>query len=479
MPRRWTSCVVVVIITLGALAASSSPAAAQDGTQQSASQRCFEHHKFGAQPVDVAKTADRQTVLAQVSWGYHDAIGCYLTLDTEALVALQAAPAPQNLPDAETEASKQCFQHHQFGQRPVDVAKSADRQTVLARLSWGYHDAIGCYLTLDDEALAVLRANAAAPTQPAPDAFTTIVAYERSVCGLRGNGTIACWGATTYHYPGGQFPDGQYTALASNGIQACAIRTDGTIACLGNRQGWQGYAPPDGQFTHLVGEGTAGSGGDSPSGGVMCAIRTARTIACWGDSEFQELNNYPDGEFTDLGIHFAPFLGIGIGCGLKTDGTVACWGIIRDIDFTGSHELTTAPQGQTTTRLIRGNGFACDYVHSQEMEPGQELHDIDNNDGTVACWATTQDDGASTGRALGQFTDVVYTGGDGIVVCGLKTDGTVACWPTVACNLDTDGTVACEEVDYFSEWFNWFFGGDNPLNNLPAGFSWVGPSPAS
>ena len=184
-------------------------AAAQGDAQQSAAQRCFEHHKFGAQPVDVAKSADRQTVLAQVSWGYHDAIGCYLTLDDEALAALQAAPPPQSLPDTETEASNQCFQHHQFGQRPVDVAKSADRQTVLARLSWGYHDAIGCYLTLDDEALTTLRDNAASTTtQPAPDAFTTIVAYERTVCGLRGNGTIACWGRGT-----DQLPDGQYTTL--------------------------------------------------------------------------------------------------------------------------------------------------------------------------------------------------------------------------------------------------------------------------
>lgn len=107
--------------------------------------------------MDVAKTADGQTVLAQTSWNWHDTIGCYLTLDEGALAALRDAP-PQSLPDAPTEASTRCFEHHQFGQRPVDVAKSADRQTVLARLSWGYHDTIGCYLVLDDTALSTLRA---------------------------------------------------------------------------------------------------------------------------------------------------------------------------------------------------------------------------------------------------------------------------------------------------------------------------------
>ena len=54
-------------------------------------QRCFDHHKFGAQPVDLAKSADRQTVLAQVSWGFHETIGCYLALDEAATAALRAA----------------------------------------------------------------------------------------------------------------------------------------------------------------------------------------------------------------------------------------------------------------------------------------------------------------------------------------------------------------------------------------------------
>ncbi len=159
--------VVGLLAVCGLLSgAVAVPAAAQEGALQSVAQMCFEHHKFGAQPVDVAKTADGQTVLAQTSWNWHDAIGCYLTLDDTALAVLRAAPAPQSLPDAETEDSKQCFGHHQFGRRPVDVAKSADRQTVLARLSWGYHDSIGCYLVLDDAALAALRAHAATDATP-------------------------------------------------------------------------------------------------------------------------------------------------------------------------------------------------------------------------------------------------------------------------------------------------------------------------
>ena len=209
----------------------------------------------------------------------------------------------------------------------------------------------------------------------------------------------------------------------------------------------------------------------------MCAIRADRTIACWGDTEFQGLNNYPDGEFTDLGIQFGLFLGIGIGCGLRTDGTVACWGGIQDSDFTGNQELTNALEGQPTTRLVQGSGFDCHYVHSREVEGRNPYLDMANRDGTVACWVTTQDEGASTGLPYGQFTDIVYTGGGTSLVCGLKTDGTVACWTQFACNLNPDGTVACEVDDFdFAGWVGFFFGRDDPLNDLPAGFTWIGPS---
>ena len=117
-------------------------------------------------PVDVAKTADGQAVLAQTVWNWHDAIGCYLTLDDDALAVLRAAAIPQGLPSGPTGASQRCFEHHRFGESPVDVAKTADGQTVIARLSWGYHDSIGCYLVLDDEALAALRAAAARAVLP-------------------------------------------------------------------------------------------------------------------------------------------------------------------------------------------------------------------------------------------------------------------------------------------------------------------------
>ena len=140
---------------------SSSQTETDDETaseEETPAERCFAVHKFGAQPVDVAKTADRETVLAQLSWGFHESIGCYLTLDEAALGVLQAAPAPAGFPAADPAVSQQCFDVHKFGAQPVDVAKTPDRQTVLAQVRWGFHQSIGCYLTLDTTATAALRA---------------------------------------------------------------------------------------------------------------------------------------------------------------------------------------------------------------------------------------------------------------------------------------------------------------------------------
>ena len=51
-------------------------------------------------------------------------------------------------------------------------------------------------------------------------------------CGLRTNGTIACWGDNR----NGQLnaPSGRFSAVSAGGVHSCGLRTDGTIACWGD-----------------------------------------------------------------------------------------------------------------------------------------------------------------------------------------------------------------------------------------------------
>ncbi|WP_419850949.1 alpha/beta fold hydrolase [Candidatus Poriferisocius sp.] len=161
--------VALALLAGSVLVAVGAQGATAESVERSAAERCSEFHRFGAQPVDVAKTGDGQTALAQVRWGYHESIGCFLALDDDALAALRGAGPPGSLPGGETDDSRRCFEHHRFGAEPVDVAKTVNGQTVLARLSWGYDESIGCYLTLDSAAINTLRAaDLAATAEPSP-----------------------------------------------------------------------------------------------------------------------------------------------------------------------------------------------------------------------------------------------------------------------------------------------------------------------
>ena len=382
------SCVVAVVAFVGVLAAvTASPAGAQGDPEPTAAQRCFEHHKFGEQPVDVAKTADNQTVLAQVSWGYHESIGCFLTLDETALAALQAAPPPPDLPTAETEDSRRCFEHHQFGQRPVDVAKTADKQTVLARLSWGYHDSIGCYLTLDNHSLNTLRT--AADTPVTTTTRTTISAGGFHSCGIRDDGTAVCWGAKRLGQS--DAPTGVFTAISAGYHHSCGIRQDGTAVCWG----WN----PDGRADAPEGVFTAISTGDEHS----CGIKDDGTVACWGNND-KGRADAPEGVYAPPGVFTAISVSDADFCGIKDDGTAVCWSLYW-------LDAMDAPEG-VFTAISTGDSHSCGI----------------RDDGTAACWGHY--DYLNRISAVRLVPEGVFTAisAGKRFSCGIRQDGTAVCW---------------------------------------------------
>ena len=488
MLRKRTSFFVAVIASLGALAVvPAAPAAAQGGSEPSAAQRCFEHHEFGAQPVDVAKSADRQTVLAQVSWGYHDAIGCYLTLDDTALAVLQAAPAPQSLPDAETEASKLCFEHHQFGQRPVDVAKTADRQTILARLSWGHHPSIGCYLTLDDTALTTLRTAAAPP--PSGTAATIAVAVnpwdvsfgnlDIDVCALEVSDTVNCWLWVWHLNHTGQFggwvpqaqktvglgePVGQFTTIlaAKHSTEFCGIKADQSVACWFNEYGWWNrnslelsrlveLDAPTGQFKAISMTSEDDTHGDSIGyKGVACGVRISGAAACWSwELDWDSNKGYvlverdvPDGPFIDISISNSVSDGLTsaevVGCGIKVGGAVSCWAwgtkynIEKDaLIYDALYELE-APVGSFTAFASPDSAPDSDSICGLGTSGGHECWawECDYGIDDLVCSQTALGDGypkANEGATpSGQFSTVLYI--NDIGACGVRVDGAVQCW---------------------------------------------------
>ena len=373
---------------------------------RSAAERCSAHHGFGAEPVDVAKTADGTVVLAQVRWGYTADIGmCYLVLDDAAVEVLRASP-PQDAPmwsrhEVNDAAEERCSAHHGFGAEPVDVAKTADGTVVLAQVRWGYRADINlCYLLLNDMALEALRM----PLRPPH----LIILREGHGCGMRVDATIACWGDDRAGQASA--PQGRFLRFYSGGDSSmepgywCGLRADRAAVCWGDDRAGRASPPPE-RFTQLYLRDE-----------FACGLTTGRTIACWGDNT-PSIWEPARGQFTYVSMADTR------GCGLRTDQAVACWG-----------DIAPPPAGQFA-QLYLWESFACGL----------------RTDQAVACW------GDIASPPAGQFAQLYLWES---FACGLRTDQAVACWGDIAsppagqfnsviladdyaCGLKADRTVAC------------------------------------
>ena len=292
--------------------------------------------------------------------------------------------------------------------------------------------------------------------------FTAVTAGWDHSCGLRADGTVACWGSNDRDPPGGQV-----AAIASNSFEACGIRTDRTVVCWGSHEA----VSPDGEFTTLA-----------PEFGMSCGLRTDGTVACWGDRDGSWRNRGwvwvepPGGRFTAVAS-----TGDRV-CGVRDDGSIECWGFnpwwpwaahppegrVAAIDtggFTYSCALGVDGTIQCWGRPSAGSGLAPPSGRFTAVATGRSLGTYSDRpiscgiragDGTVDCWGSQW-----AGSPGGRFT-AISSGVYG-VFCGLRTDGTVACWRrnrtdldvpegrftavaagrTLSCGIRLDGTVEC------------------------------------
>ncbi len=229
-----------------------------------------------------------------------------------------------------------------------------------------------------DGTLACWGANGYGQAAPPTGSFTQVSAGNFHTCGVKSDGTLACWGANGY----GQAapPAGSFTQVSAGYIHTCGVKADGTIACWGDTSSGQA-TPPAGTFTQV-------SAGETHT----CGVKSDGTIACWGANQYGQVTP-PAGSFTQVttgGYHT---------CGLKSDGTLACWGT----NWYGQ----AAPPAGSFTQVSAGNGHSC----------GRK------SDGTLACWGENNK-GQATPPA-GSFTQVDAGTSH---TCGLRSDGTGVCW---------------------------------------------------
>jgi M6 family metalloprotease-like protein len=290
---------------------------------------------------------------------------------------------------------------------------------------------------------------------PEPVRFIAVDVGNSHGCGLRVDGTIACWGDN----PDGQAdaPAGSFSAVSAGVYSrlghSCGLRVDGTVACWGANSHGQAD-PPEGRFTAI-----------STGGRHSCGLRVDGTVACWGDDQ-KEQSSVPDGEFISLSS------GLEHSCGLRVDGMVACWGsnAQAQTDVPSGHFSAVSAGGTHSCGLRSDSTIACwgGIYQSASNAPDGRFQMISAGylsscglrvDGTIACWGDNHRGLADPPQE--SFDDVSV---GGLFSCGLRSDGTIACWgdrlasprdvpggnfeavtagSEHACGLRVDGTVAC------------------------------------
>jgi hypothetical protein len=173
---------------------------------------------------------------------------------------------------------------------------------------------------------------------PPPGTFKSVSVGSTSTCAIRTDDTVVCWPSGAALGDGGNVlvphpPSGTFTSI-SVGWMACGIRTNGTLACWGEA----GLpTPPGGSYSAV----TIGPG--------PCAVRTDGELVCWGDAAALGLTP-PAGDFSAVSVSLTH------ACAIRSDRTMACWGTVRGEDDLGVAAPT--PNG-TWSSVSTGNDHAC------------------------------------------------------------------------------------------------------------------------
>jgi hypothetical protein len=290
------------------------------------------------------------------------------------------------------------------GKSPADAGAARDAAGTDAR------DATAAVDRIAD----VVRPGTACEDWPVPDGrFDVVTSGDGSSCGIRTDGTVACWGHLVY--PRAAVPAGGFLRVSAY-VCVCGVRDSGRLACWGCDT-----PPPSGSVFQDVGRGAE----------AQCALRLDGTMACWGP--LVRADTIPAYKYDSLSA------GAIYTCGIETSARWSvCWDPRRGRD---SLKLTKGPFRQVGV----GRAFACG-VHM---------------DGTAECWPLDETGESPTGPVTA-FREIAVGEHS---VCGLKDDGSIVCWganlgreaeppagarfkhvsvgSTHACGILLDGTLAC------------------------------------
>ncbi len=266
-------------------------------------------------------------------------------------------------------------------------------------------------------------------------------------CGLRGDGSVLCWGDRSrgdLDAPRGPFVE-VFAGDPWHLVPSCGLRVDGGYVCWGQSTAPH---PPAGEFVDVS---SADSGG--------CAVSVAGSVECWGQwsdppagSDFVEVVVFP-----------------GRACAVRASGAVVCWNAapeydhrlptpILDVRLYASREAWSAASREVPEGSLGSVGLSdsAGSLGFAKVSVGALTSCGLRPDGTVACWGSQ-----GVESPEGRFVDI----SGGSRPCAIRADGAIVCWghhsgglppsaidqPVVSaarsnnttCGILTDATMAC------------------------------------
>jgi hypothetical protein len=236
------------------------------------------------------------------------------------------------------------------------------------------------------------------PLMPTPIVATSIggqvIDFDTNgatVCAIKPNLNLYCWGANTYGQVGTgsptshiatpyhvQLPKGVMVQEVSVGdLQTCALTTDGRVFCWGSNQygqigltasAWATYGPQQIAF----GTGVTDDFVDVASGyGTACAVHASGGMYCWGNNA-QNILVGVDSNISPIPQYIAPVLdgtatpawkhvsmgNTGSVCGIQTSGKMFCWGGGAGSGTGSSEWAMVIPLPVSTQSMTAGNAIA-------------------------------------------------------------------------------------------------------------------------
>ncbi|GAB7189966.1 hypothetical protein NUM3379_06720 [Kineococcus sp. NUM-3379] len=277
-------------------------------------------------------------------------------------------------------------------------------------------------------------------------------------CGLRGTGTLWCWGENAY----GQLGTGNttdqttpvqigtatdWTDVEAGDLLTCGLRTGGTLWCWGYNN-FGGIGQGDSGNTHRLSptQVSAGTGMTWRSVGMgsvgACAIRSDGTLWCWGYNGTGQAGN---GNTSTTVVASPSKVGTATTwrqvtggwyhhCATQTDGTLWCWGEADDGRL-GLGSGVTTDQSVPVQVALLPTGASAGTTWSS-VAAGSSHTCATRSDRTLWCWGNGGNgrlgSGSTTSRStpgqVGTATTWNSVTPGWSHTCGTQRDRTVWCW---------------------------------------------------